>query len=451
MNSNILVNKLVPVYETSEFSLNLDKEIKRINEKLNDELNEEDIEYKLKDTTYKKEKVLILLRQLNKLIAKLNENRSKVKDPYRTCLWTFGSINGKDNEDPKIIREFENFRIIKIASGSTTAAVITEDSKLWMWGIKNNYYIFGLRANNFFSTTPVVVDKFGGKKVIDVALGERHALVITEDGNLWSWGDHDLIGRKVRDGLVPGIIPTFKDKEIIQIVCNIHCSAVITHDGELWTWGSNLYGKLGREGEPEIPAQVMEFGRSNPAIRVSCGIDHMGLVTESGNLYVWGNNSKGQLGMETLQVRENTKPILNQFFGEMNVSDVTCGNQFTYVKLTNNDVYNFGRNDKGQLVRVPGTSNSFELDNPMHIKDRNPVIILKNIDEITVGNDHFICFGGVQRVIYTGGNNSEFQLGRSSSVNMDFDINFKAVPFPEKYAPIQISASNNYSMVLMKY
>lgn len=45
--------------------------------------------------------------------------------------------------------------------------------------------------------------------------------------------------------------------------------------------------------------------------KIACGPSHVLAISDIGELYVWGNNKKGQLGLKDIAVRKS--PVKNNF------------------------------------------------------------------------------------------------------------------------------------------
>ena len=90
-----------------------------------------------------------------------------------------------------------------------------------------------------------------------------------------------------------------------MIATGLNFSAVLKSDGTVWAWGNNDYGQLG-DGTHitrTMPTQVQlqnlsETGRQyiGNVVAIAAGANHLVMLTDKGEVYTTGDNSKGQLG-----------------------------------------------------------------------------------------------------------------------------------------------------------
>ena len=79
-----------------------------------------------------------------------------------------------------------------------------------------------------------------------------------------------------------------KSVTFVDIDCKKSLSAGITPEGRLPTWGKNRNGILGHL-PPNLNVLVpREVEFPERVAHVSCGYQHMCIVTETGSAYVWG-------------------------------------------------------------------------------------------------------------------------------------------------------------------
>lgn len=142
-----------------------------------------------------------------------------------------------------------------------------------------------------------------GEKVKQVCLGYDCNAVITENGDLYMWGDNNyaqLGNASYQDVYTPEKIM----ENVAQVSLGERHSAAITENGDLYMWGYNYYGQLGDGSKKNsiIPKKIME----NVA-QVSLGQYYSAAITKNGELYVWGSVCKGDgsVGTSRLNIPTN--------------------------------------------------------------------------------------------------------------------------------------------------
>ncbi|CAJ0926297.1 18317_t:CDS:2 [Entrophospora sp. SA101] len=162
----------------------------------------------------------------------INGNLYKLDDHKKKCFDVDdGNINNKYNINIIDIDQFWN---------GDEAIFVTEDGKLWKWNIKNDNLQEILLP---FSPSPPLNIIF--KKI---SCGENHCLALTKQGEVYSWGDgrYGQLGHgDFRSLNKPKVIEFFQGLKVTQIACGGLHSAVITDSGDLYTFGWNNLGRLG--------------------------------------------------------------------------------------------------------------------------------------------------------------------------------------------------------------
>jgi RCC1 and BTB domain-containing protein len=79
----------------------------------------------------------------------------------------------------------------------------------------------------------------------------------------------------------------------------------------------------------------------------ACGLHHSVFVTANGEVYSCGFNDNGQLGHN--DTRSRNSPFLVESLKNKFIVQAACGYYHTMVMRDSGEIYAFGRNDKGQL------------------------------------------------------------------------------------------------------
>ncbi|NWU07763.1 RPGR regulator, partial [Cephalopterus ornatus] len=262
------------------------------------------------------------------------------------AVFTFGK--SKFAEDVPSKFWFKNDKPVLISCGDEHTAIITGKGKLYMFG-SNDWGQLGLGSKNTVSK-PTCVKALKPEKPKLAVCGRNHTLVYTEKGNVYAAGGNSegqLGLGDTEERTTFHLISFFTNQhKIKQLAAGSYTSAAVTEDGQLFVWGDNSEGQIGLANEScvSVPCRV-DVGK--PVSSVSCGYYHSALITGDGELYTFGEPANGKLGLLPEQLKNNRVP--QPVLGIMEkVNKVACGGEHTVV-LTETDVYTFGLGQYGQL------------------------------------------------------------------------------------------------------
>lgn len=210
---------------------------------------------------------------------------------------------------------------------------------------------------------------------------------------------------------------------------------VQTSSGKLWGWGSNAAGILGQTGGNITTPVEIQLASGVLSVSVSAGADHVLALGSDGNVYAWGNNEYGQLGMAGTTASLSIPTVVAELQGKHIVS-VSAGNRFSLALSEDGSVYSFGRNHKRQL----GYETAEEISaTPTLIAALNDV----NVKQITAGIESAVAINEVGK-LYTWGNTANGLLGVAGNA-----INQEPLPLDDSKAstPIVATALSAYHSV----
>ena len=153
---------------------------------------------------------------------------------------------------------------------------------------------------------------------------------------------------------------------------------VQTATGEIWGWGDNSNGVLGGAQTAERgtnitnPVQIGLPGTVK-SVAISAGTDHVLAVGSDGNVYAWGNNTYGQLGIDNGGLTVSA-PTLVETLKNKNVISVSAGRYFSLALTEGGQVYSFGANNRLQLGYELANSATYSAT-PTLIADLSTVFI----------------------------------------------------------------------------
>ncbi|XP_029034052.2 secretion-regulating guanine nucleotide exchange factor-like isoform X1 [Osmia bicornis bicornis] len=248
------------------------------------------------------------------------------------------------------------------------------------------------------------------RRIRKIVGGAGHSLILDDYGNVYScgWNNKGQAGFSTQQDVLSfrKLGNKLEGKVVVDIACGWDCSAALTIEGTLFLWGSNCFGQLGEHlSNLRWTHEPFELLIDRKVKGISFGLRHTALITEDHKVLVAGAGNRGQLGLS----RSRNEPLLNAAytFTEVptltNVHSVNCGQRHTIVVEENGDLYGFGDNKHGQLgLNTDILSNtSF----PIKLLD----VPFKSPAEIQCGWSHTVALSDGQ--IFSWGRNTYGQLG----------------------------------------
>ncbi|XP_073976386.1 MYC binding protein highwire isoform X3 [Rhodnius prolixus] len=85
------------------------------------------------------------------------------------------------------------------------------------------------------------------------------------------------------------------DSPVVQVACGLHHTVVLVQSGEVYTFGSNSYGQLG-VGDVMVRGGPVQVKLPAAATHIAAGSNHTVILTSKGHVYTFGAHQKSQLG-----------------------------------------------------------------------------------------------------------------------------------------------------------
>jgi alpha-tubulin suppressor-like RCC1 family protein len=158
----------------------------------------------------------------------------------------------------------------------------------------------------------------------------------------------------------PSFVKFFHKVAIQSVAAGSHHSLAITEDGDLYSWGEGKLGQLGlgKCREKRMPQRVAfdfdgqeeETGEKSQRVRAcAAGFGHTAALTDGGSLYMWGFNVYGQVGVGDKKTRWHPEQICYSAAGEQlpQFSKVACSKYATYAIDSLGRPYSWGKGYTG--------------------------------------------------------------------------------------------------------
>lgn len=251
-------------------------------------------------------------------------------------------------------------QVKKILGTFALGMYIDSNGDMYTWG-RNYYGQLGLGDYND-RLTPTKVSIPNNKKVKDISYassynGDYCSFALTEDGTLYGWGDNGLYGAL---GIGNSDVKVYTPTEI-KFPNGVHATAAPTSidrttyafcdDGNLYAWGYNNYGSLGINDTTSYAIYtptIVPFPAGVKPLTLTSGRCHHIVVASDGNMYAWRLNSYMQLSVGSTDF-QITKPTVMSLPNGAKPKFASAGVYHSMIVDTDGNLYAVGNNDSGQL------------------------------------------------------------------------------------------------------
>jgi len=236
----------------------------------------------------------------------------------------------------------------RLSAASNFCAAIKTNGTLWSWG-SNGQGQLGLNDVYIRRSSPTQVGALTDWS--QVTAGGSTCAAIKLNGTLWSWGQNSggILGQNIAYSIrrsSPVQVGALTDWAQIG-AGNSFCASIKTN-GTLWSWGAGSYGQLGQNISYAINrSSPVQIGALTDWARVSAGPNFCAAIKSDGTLWTWGNNSSGQLGLNSSGYTNRSSPT--QVGALTDWAQVSAGSSFCTAIKTNGTLWSWGYNNNGQL------------------------------------------------------------------------------------------------------
>ena len=140
--------------------------------------------------------------------------------------------------------------------------------------------------------------------VLQMECSSANTFIVTTTGHVYSWGELSYaLGRQTileKDNLRPMRIEKLRDQKIIEIACGDHHVLALNYNADLYSWGDNTYGQLGL-GDTISRYEPTRIDIKQ-VFKISAGSDFsFALMKKKSDgqdtfiTFIWGNNSNIKL------------------------------------------------------------------------------------------------------------------------------------------------------------
>lgn len=327
---------------------------------------------------------------------------------------------------PTVLDYVVDREVAYVAAGEAHSACIDKLGVLYTWGA-GAYGRLG-HGEDVDIPVPRKVEEFGGIPIIQVACGTFHTLAVAKSGALYSWGAGLGVGL-IAEGETTSVMVPKQVQEgqigstICQVAAGTYHSIALSLTGDVFCWGVGGQSRLGhgdnvnqpfprrvaelrnrafvddikamfmRSAAPPPRAMVQTGGEAWRVTSIQCGRAHTMIMCANGDVWVWGSNDMGQLGLaETFD--ETYEPVQLKVFRDP-VRRIACGLNHSMAASARGELFVWGDGSQGQL----GLGRITDAFTPTGITT------LTGVFAIGAGDDYSACltapkFGGGEEGIF---------------------------------------------------
>lgn len=228
-----------------------------------------------------------------------------------------GALEGKYGEPQSVAG---GLTFASVSAGSTRNCGLSPDGEAWCWGtsllgVLGDSLWGPIACHTWSRCAPEPVRVAGGLRFTTLTMGRAHSCALTADGRAWCWGinDHGQLGsprngcetrpggNPVTNGAHCRAVPTevSGDLRFQSISAGDIYTCGVTTDGDVYCWGENHGGQL---GVPSVPADFaphatpLRVSTAVPFRSVSAGSQHTCAIDADGAAWCWGLQLGGSLG-----------------------------------------------------------------------------------------------------------------------------------------------------------
>ena len=129
-------------------------------------------------------------------------------------------------------KEMEKEGTSRISIGNTFSVGLSKENNVYVWGSDN--------SDKVLTIPEKVQEALDNKKVTDVAAGDRHIIVATDDNQIYGWGNNSF-----QQTQMPAMQESqIKQEGIAKLGAGVQYSVVLTKNKNLVVWGSTLASRL---------------------------------------------------------------------------------------------------------------------------------------------------------------------------------------------------------------
>ncbi len=211
--------------------------------------------------------------------------------------------------------ELSGEEIVKISSGISFSAAITNSGEFYIWGTEPNK-----SQENVSSYIFDVPEEVLNSEIIDIASGGTHIFAADKDGNFYSWGYN---GNGQTD-IPKEVVDHFSEDgvSIAKSAATSHYTALLSSKGEIFIWGS-ISATNTLLVSYKVNGHIIDFAAAD---------NNIALLLDDGSVTVIGDQGT-EFALQLPSALAN---------GEVDIVDIVASNRNVLALGSNGEIYSWG-------------------------------------------------------------------------------------------------------------
>ncbi len=378
-------------------------------------------------------------------------------------------------ETKSVQAETISLRNFSISSGKNHSLLKTDTGEIFAWGtwgdisLESDLETF---SKIYPSEITNLISSQGNDTIKDVSSGDQHSFILTEFGQVYSFGfdgqgqlgdggevyfvgDLNYASQLKKEASnITSLFELQPGDKIVQIDGGSNFSVALSQMGDVFTFGENNNGQLGIDNSENLyqtsPIKITSYfdlQQDDQITKIAVGSSHALALTQLGNVYVWGNNNFGQLGNDKRGVNAY-KPEKLELYGEKAIQ-IACGSFHSYVLTNLNFLYGFGYNGYGQLADkavIVHTGNDKSI--PYEMSKNFNLEVNEKIVDIYSGFFYGMAITSNQN-IFSFGQNSSGQLGTRTNISISTPQKItQNIPFSTEDQVLHLALGEKHTLMV---
>ncbi|HET6352032.1 MAG TPA: PASTA domain-containing protein [Coriobacteriia bacterium] len=186
--------------------------------------------------------------------------------------------------------------------------------------------------------------------VVDFDAGDDFSVAVLSDGTLWGWGYNawGQLGDATHSNKHLAPVRSTTATQWADVAAGSLHTLALKNNGELWAWGWNKDGELGigHAENTDTPAHFHDsperVGTASNWIAIDAGLDHSIALDSSFRIWAWGGNGVGQLGDGTTAPTATPKLISTEPADGLTWKRVWADDDVTFALASDGSLWQWG-------------------------------------------------------------------------------------------------------------